>query len=368
MKARPEDGDPEVNAGELPLRRFLESARDAIIIANGRGTILAASPPALEMLRLPWEATRGADVATFLPELPLVPTPQPRTLLGTRGDASAINVELTVSRFGHNGVELIAIVLRDVSSRAQREIDAKRERRSLEDAIESLQAFSYVVGHDLKEPVRAMAAYLEEASAAEDISGARDLIERAKRAHDNLRRLLDGLLDWSRTVTTPLEPQPVNISDILGDPACRTQFEHLLQERGASLEIDPDLPTVYATQTLVSRALGNLITNAIRHNTTASPRVRIRAVESQRGGIATIAIDDNGPGFPATVLSDQLSAAHAPATIKRGFGLAIAKRAVERLGGTLRFVNRPEGGGRALLTLPTPSRIRTIEDRLRELI
>lgn len=367
MRARPGDGDHDADLGGLPLDLFIEAARDAIIVTDIRGTILAASPPAVEMLRISEGAARGLGIAAFLGDLPNAPTLEPTTVRATRADGSSITVELTVSRFGRNGTPIVALVLRDVSARTRRETDARLERRALEDAVQSLQAFSYVVSHDLKEPVRALGAYLDEARGARDLDEARELVGRAHRAHENLGRLLDGLLEWSRTVTTPLEPEAVRIPDLLADPACRTQFENLLQERGVVLEVDPDLPTVYATPTLLGRVLGNLITNAIRHNPSNSPQVRIRAMDA-RPGSAAIAIDDNGPGFPPPLVADQPSTAQAPATIKKGFGLAIARRAVVRLGGSLYFANRPEGGGRAILTLPTPTRVRTLDDRLRELI
>ena len=68
-------------------------------------------------------------------------------------------------------------------------------------------------------------------------------------------------------------------------------------------------------------------------------------------------VEDNGPGFPPTVLSRLFEAFFTTKGPEKGtgLGLAISRELVERFGGTLTAENRAEGGARLLLRLPAHS-------------
>ena len=105
----------------------------------------------------------------------------------------------------------------------------------------------------------------------------------------------------------------------------------------------------------LKRALSNLIENALRYGT------QVRLILDADHDRATIAVEDNGPGIPEESLAAalepfvRLDAARRRDTIGLGLGLAIVARTVEREGGTLTLANRPEGGLRAEIALPTPA-------------
>ena len=100
------------------------------------------------------------------------------------------------------------------------------------------------------------------------------------------------------------------------------------------------------------RALRNLISNALRYGGGAQVSL------GREGGMATIRIDDCGPGIPA----DQIAAMMEPfargegsrnrETGGAGLGLTLARAIAEQHGGTLTLTNRPEGGLRAEISLP----------------
>ena len=102
----------------------------------------------------------------------------------------------------------------------------------------------------------------------------------------------------------------------------------------------------------VKRALANLIDNALAYGDVA------RVVLEQTADEVRIVIDDDGPGIPESDLPHvfepfhRLEASRNRGTGGVGLGLTIARQAIEREGGSLRLLNRPEGGLRAEVRLP----------------
>lgn len=292
----------------------------------------------------------------------------PHEARATRKDGSEAHVDVSLSPLAQEGRVYVLAVVRDVDLRVRQRERDELQRRQLQDAIDSLEAFAHVIAHDLKEPVRGMTCLLEELERQPDAEDRDERIRQAASANRDLRRLLDGLLEWGRTAMTPLEPRELPLSTVLAEGGCSAQWGALAAERGARVEIRPDLPIVLGTESLVCSVFGNLITNAIRHNPAPEPLVVIRRGEPKPPGFVEVLIEDNGPGFPETLMRRVRAMPNRPSTIKGGFGIAIAHRAVGRLGGRLALENAPGGGALARLMLPAPLHLTGIEERVRELV
>ena len=102
------------------------------------------------------------------------------------------------------------------------------------------------------------------------------------------------------------------------------------------------------------RAVVNLVENALHFGNV------VTVVLEARPGAHVIRIEDDGPGMPEDqferVLEPfvRLDAARKRDTVGFGLGLAIAAKAIEAEGGTLRLENRRTGGLCATISLPTP--------------
>lgn len=242
------------------------------------------------------------------------------------------------------------------------ELEARNEQ--LTEANAALEAFGYVVSHDLKEPVRGLENYLAAADEEYGTDEGRRLLAEARDANVRLSQLLHGLLGYSRASTTPVTPRRLTVPDILASGLCRALYEGLLRERDAKLEVDPHIPPVHGDEVVLAQVLGNVILNALRHNPAAGPIVRIRAGDAPPGRVHVV-VEDNGPGFPADVLRrfTQLKGTR-PTTVKGGFGLVISQRAMLRIGGTMWLENA--GGGCVHLELPAAP-APTITERASEL-
>ncbi|MFA6288534.1 MAG: ATP-binding protein [Opitutaceae bacterium] len=118
----------------------------------------------------------------------------------------------------------------------------------------------------------------------------------------------------------------------------------------------PDALAVRADADLLSRALGNLVRNALRH-AGRSAAITLRAETA--GDDVLVVVEDEGPGVPPDALARlgeplfRPEAARSRETGGAGLGLAIVKSCVEACGGGVRFENRKPRGFRTILRLPS---------------
>lgn len=233
--------------------------------------------------------------------------------------------------------------------------DLMEANRSLREANESLQAFTFLVSHDLKAPVRAMegllGAFVEDHGKDPAIPApARALVEDAREANLRLQRLLLALLDLSRAARIePRDLEHVELLDLVASEACRTRYEDAVRERGSRITVEvPRGLVVFAEPAGMCQVLGNLIANAARHNPRDGCQVRVAASRSADGSTVDIAVEDDGPGFPPSVLAAFARGGLPSSTGGSGFGLAIARRAVERMGGAIALGRSEKLGGAAV--------------------
>jgi signal transduction histidine kinase len=232
-----------------------------------------------------------------------------------------------------------------------RAVELEARNAELRQANSALEAFGYVVSHDLKEPVRAIENYLDSARDGYGTLEGKSDLDKAADANARLVRLLQGLLSYSRASSMTPTLRPLSVEAVVRGEAARAQYETLLNERRGELTIEPGIPQVMADEVILSQLFGNVILNAIRHTLDKPPRIAITRAPANEGEVHVV-IEDNGPGFPPDVLARfrELRGAR-PATLRAGFGLVISHRAAQRLGATMELRNS-ESGARVHLRLP----------------
>jgi signal transduction histidine kinase len=237
--------------------------------------------------------------------------------------------------------------------------DLRRANQELRRANEALEAFTYLVSHDLKEPVRTaemLLGFLEHDHAAKLDADGVDLLRRTRRSNERLSRLLASLLDLSRASRVdPAEVTPVDVAAVVQDEACAVRYQVLARERGAKIDfaVGPGA-RVLATPAAVAQVFGNLVANAIAHNPSQPPEVRVRAAEPSKPELRAFVVEDNGKGFPPTFIDRFRHKESVPSSTRDGgFGLIIARRAIERLGGGMDLdVSKDLGGALVRVELP----------------
>ena len=252
-----------------------------------------------------------------------------------------------LKRRGDQAARAALVVEREALARERRHGEELAEANAqLQRLNETLEAFAYVTAHDLKEPARATGQHLDDLARVPLPPEAARHVDAARESNRRLAALLHGLLEFSRASMTTAEKEPVRVQDVLRSEACEAQYHRLLRERDAVLECDPGIPPVLASHAGLAQVLGNLVLNALKHNPHPQPVVRVLRGTEAAPGVVHVVVRDNGVGFPTQVVRRFESLrVDRPGTVRGGFGLAISRRAVERLGGTMALANGPDGGG-----------------------
>lgn len=252
---------------------------------------------------------------------------------------------------------------RDLLRQAEREIrslNAELEARvatrtaELESALGEMESFSYSVAHDLRAPIRAIDGYAtllaEHLGSAAD-EDARRLLASVKQNSLRMGRLIDDLLDFSRTGRMELKKRRVDMAEL----ARQVVAEVVSPGSRGSLEVRvANLPPADADPRLVEVVLRNLVSNAVKFS---GPRERpvVEIGWGSDGGVPEYFVRDNGVGFDqryAHKLFGVFQRLHGMNEFEgTGIGLALVGRIVGRHGGRVRAEGETGRGAAIFFTL-----------------
>jgi len=269
--------------------------------------------------------------------------------------------------------EQVIWLSRDVTSRIHteqqlRQLNEELEQRVVErtrelnDAADELRRFNYTVSHDLRAPLRAVEAYtalaVEEAGETLN-SGARDLLERARKSAAQLSHMVESLLQLSRIGEMPLQCAWLDISGMVSEIA--TAFSLDQKERRIEWTLEAGL-TAWADEHLLRSVLQNLISNAVKYSARRDPAIIAFGQATQADGTQAFYVRDNGAGFDmaqASQLFQPFTRLHAAREFAGdGIGLATVRRVVMRHGGRIWAQGQVDAGATICFTLPPPPRER----------
>jgi signal transduction histidine kinase/CheY-like chemotaxis protein len=241
--------------------------------------------------------------------------------------------------------------------RARHEMERSRLLASLEDALEQARQaglakdeFLAVLGHELRNPLSPIVASLDLMDLRGEQGAQR---ERAvmRRQVTHLKRLVDDLLDVSRIASGKLELElrPLNLAETVRHAVAALPGDAVTLSA-------PDALWVEGDDSRLVQVLNNLLSNAARFGSTATS-VSLEA--DPDSGTARLAVQDNGIGMDATLLSRVFEPFYqAPQQLARrtgglGLGLAIVRKIVELHGGSVSAASEgPHRGSRFTVVLP----------------
>jgi PAS domain S-box-containing protein len=232
----------------------------------------------------------------------------------------------------------------------------KSRAAEMEASVKELDAFSYSVSHDLRAPLRAIDGFsriLEDDYAPKLDDEGRRVIEVIRGEARRMGRLIDDLLAFSRLGRQRIEPTMIDMESM-----ARKVFEELAAlEPSRTIHLDlHTLPRAFGTESMIRQLWTNLIGNAVKFTgKRASAEIEI-GVTPGAAGEQIYFVRDNGAGFDmryADKLFGVFSRLHSteefPGT---GVGLALAKRIVDRHGGTIRGEGEVNKGAIFSFTIP----------------
>ena len=364
-------------ASEVRFRALLESAPDAVVIADTDGRIVLVNAQTERLFGHPRDRMIGQDVEMLVPE-PLrmrhaghrrdyLGAPRVREmgagrdLHGLRADGTTFPVSISLSPVRTDEGMLVVADIRDVSDRLQAERQIQdlnrrliRDNAELEAVNKELEAFSYSVSHDLRAPLRAIDGFSQ--ALAEDFGEKLDedgqlYLTRVRQGAQRMGLLIDDLLKLSRVTRQELVIEPVDLGAIAREILGRLQAE--APERKAEIAIQEGL-LAQGDQRLLQIVLENLLGNAWKF-TAGREVARIEFGERDAGGVSAFCVADNGAGFDM-VYADQLFRAfqrlHTPSEFPgSGIGLATVQRIIHKHGGRVWAEATIDSGARFYFTL-----------------
>lgn len=212
------------------------------------------------------------------------------------------------------------------------------------------------ISHDMRAPQNSILALV--ALNQHDHDGSRPPSEALARiAHLAKRtlRLVDDFIQLTRAESMDIAHVTLDLADLVREAA--DEFWAAAQARGITLgvQVPPGPALANGDQTLIMRAISNLLDNAIKYSPDGSP-VQLRV---QAGADAwDIEIEDAGPGVAP---DDQARLfepffrtgdAHRSSTVGSGLGLAFVRTVAQRHGGQVAIHSQPGSGARFVLSLP----------------
>jgi light-regulated signal transduction histidine kinase (bacteriophytochrome) len=229
------------------------------------------------------------------------------------------------------------------------------QNEQLERAGRDFELFDYVISHDLLAPARTMqelARILREDHASSLPTEAATLLGHFSRSTASLTARLEALVRFREVSRQPLSCRRVDIAGLVRELVAGHR-----QVPGGPEVVTGDLPDVTGDPKLLRQAFAALISNAFKFvRAAATPRVEIGARREARRTVYFVV--DNGAGFEmkyAGRLFELFQRLHTEAQFEgTGAGLAIARRIVERHGGTMKAEGSKGAGATFELTLPAP--------------
>ena len=217
-----------------------------------------------------------------------------------------------------------------------------------------LEQFAYVASHDLQEPLRAVAGFVDLLKMRLSESLDEKNTKYMNFAVDGVIRmqtLIHGLLEYSRVGTHSKEPQPTDAKKALTHAIAH--LERTIKESQAKITYD-DLPTVCIEELQFVQLFQNLLSNAIKFKSDKKPHIHISA--EKLDGFWHFAVRDNGIGIEKEyaerifLIFQRLHTREKyPGT---GIGLSICKKIVERHGGKIWIESQAGKGSTFYFTVP----------------
>jgi signal transduction histidine kinase/integral membrane sensor domain MASE1 len=244
----------------------------------------------------------------------------------------------------------------EIIERQQTEKELRRAMAELSQSNTDLAQFAYVASHDLQEPLRAMAGFvqlLQESYHDKLDAAAHELIAHAVDSVHRMHDLIDALLAYVQVTSRAGSLEVIDCTAILKDMLANLSVA--IQESGAVVTHDP-LPTVLADPSQLAQVFQNLLGNALKFRGEQLPAVHI-TVERQ-GGEWVFTVRDNGIGIEPRYFERIFGIFQRLHTRRKypgtGIGLALCKKIVERHGGRMWVASAPGQGATFFFTLPDP--------------
>jgi PAS domain S-box-containing protein len=284
-----------------------------------------------------------------------------------RHDGSYVWVDVAAIPFDIDGQPGTQVLVLDISARKKaeeelRQLNETLEKRvaqrtvELQQALDDLRTFSYMISHDLRTPLAGIRRFGEQVLSGAGVQSDPETQDAARRIiamSVRLDRLTQDLFEYNKLARAEIQLQ--RISSVLVAHEVLGQLRRDPAFADAQINVREPMPWVLTHRSTLALVLQNLVLNALQH-VPADRKPIIDIYAQDLGTAARIIVQDNGVGLDPQQCQGIFHLFEQPRPQNEisgsGIGLAIVRRGVERLGGHVGVESTPGAGSRFWIELP----------------
>jgi PAS domain S-box-containing protein len=257
---------------------------------------------------------------------------------------------------------------RDITRLRLYQSSLEEKIKDLDRSNKELEEFAYVASHDMNEPLRKITTFIERLETkykSELGTDGKLYLTRISASVENMRHLIDTLLEFSRTARSNQPFLQVDLNKILKD--VQTDLELKIEETGTTINVEV-LPVIEAIPSQMKQLFDNLLNNSIKfRKPNVHPVINIRCLRLSRRqkeqhhldtGNTWFKIDftDNGIGFEPEFnarIFQIFQRLHGKTEYPgSGIGLAICKKIIDQHKGLIYATGESDNGATFTIILP----------------
>jgi len=289
-------------------------------------------------------------------------------IITEKGNDKMVSVTARVVKDLAGNPSKLVGTIKDITRQRGIEEDLKRHVTELNNSNRELEEFAYIASHDMQEPLRKVSTFgnllVEKYRDVLNDEG-KGYVDRMIRSADNMKVLINNILEFSRISRDDEQFSEVNLNFVLHE--VKSDLNIMIQETNTVIRADK-LPVLEGSFTQMKQLFSNLISNAIKFQAkTNQPEINItcgKATSQElaayglagKGPFSRIAISDNGIGFEPQYAQQIFKLFHRlngkSAFPGSGLGLAICQRIADHHKGGIYAEGSPGKGATFVLLLP----------------
>ncbi|MDP8298655.1 MAG: ATP-binding protein [Candidatus Tantalella remota] len=252
-------------------------------------------------------------------------------------------------------LDSVAERLEKIVERIKAEYNLKEYSIRLKQSNKDLSNFSYIISHDLKEPLRNIDAFsrlIDNECAGKLGDENEGNLDRIRANVARMDHLIHNLLELSRIEKQKNTVEKVKAEDLVDEAV--TRCEYSIKKSKAEVKINGKLPELFCDRVRVTEVFANLISNAVKFRGEDPLVIEIGCAEDM--DFYEFYVRDNGQGV-AKEDTDKIFEMFARCITGKGqkgtgIGLTIVKNIVEMSGGNVRVESVEGEGATFFFTVP----------------